>query len=1593
MSNFQCRSAVRARRCVYFVRLLILLVATTSTGMAAAVPQVCQEKFSENSAIPSTQSCLVLAATAPSDLSNYFCGSYAEEFCVPDGEDDGEGGDDGDDGGDGGGGNPSEEDQEIGANAGNPSDCNGDSTSVGNPINIGTGNKYQREQDIADWSPFGEPLVRHYNSQLKHPNGSHWQHSWQRRLAVNGFEYRTANGDLATQDGTLALVRADGRTLTFYRTGEYQLAATSAESPANIPAVGTNQYPLDWTGTEWRYRNDAGHLEYYNEQGQLLRITNRQGFTQTVERDDEGRVQRVIGPFNRALMFAYNSSGQLASVTDPAGQAVAYGYDNAGLLTTVTDRNNATRTYHYGENGAPEGYLTGITDENGNRFATWAYDDQNRAILSEHAGGAERVNIEYHSDNTVHVTDANGGERTYTLATVSARKYASRVDGDACGSCSTAREQEYDNRGLPTRITDRNGTVTTLSYNPAGLEVSRTEAVGTNAERTITTEWNLALRRPLTVTEAGRRISWAYDTLGRVSAITVTDTTTGANRTTTYQYHPTNNGVPGQLASIDGPRTDVQDITRFRYNTQGNRTQLTNALGHITTLTNHDAYGRPTTVTDPNGLATTLSYDPEGRIVEVTAGQRRTTLNYDAVGNLITITRPTGAELHYEYDAAQRLIAIADEAGDRLEYTLDAAGNRTEQRISDASGTIAIEHSQAFDQLGRLIRSVGAQGQTTQYQYDSNDNLTQHIDPAGQGTSRSFDALDRVIRQTDALGGNTALAYDNRDRLTQVIDPNGHTTYYTYNGFGDRTVVDSPDAGTDTYTYNTAGQIIRATDARGQTTAYTRDSLGRITQSTYGDGSSALYTWDQGENATGRLSRINETSGTTEWRYNRYGDITERTQTADSITLTTTHEYDQAGRHTAMVYPSGTRVTYRHTADKITALAVNGEPVLENIDYQPLGPVNSWTWGDGDAHARTYDRDGRLIAHSMPEDLRVLTYSVDSQITGISGPNTLEVYDYDALDRLTHSDSGNEQISFTYDANGNRLSRTKNGDAESYQYAQQSNRLESLTGTNATDYQYEAAGNLIADGQYTFGYGARARLNTVNGKATAEYRYNALGQRIYKRVTDSDGTTTDYLALAAEVVAQAEALQNEASTLRQQRDQATQNAAEAREEATTAQTAAQQAQALATEQAAIAQSNRTTAATWQSRADRATINANTYRSRITDSPRNVWQRLLNRVYRGLAEFSERIASNFQNRASTATNQADIAQAEADEARASASDAIARKTNAEATATTEENRATALQQQADETQQAAADKQAEAENYLSQSTELTNNTKERRFVYGPNNRLIGEYQANGNLKQDIIRLGTLPVATVSASGAIHYIHTDHLGTPRAATTPGGDVVWNWISSPFGDTAPNEDVDGDGNTFTLNLRFPGQYFDEETELHYNYFRDYDPGTGRYVQSDPIGLQGGLNIYAYVGDNPLKNIDPYGLWSVNLEGYLGVGGGARVAYSNGTLEVTGRLGVGLGLGLEVDPNATVSPHSEECGSGYIARTTLRANATAGVGVADLGIAFEGASGNAVVSSTLADAYGTTSPLTANFGEPSKFGLKLGASVGVDFGSYTNF
>jgi RHS repeat-associated protein len=140
-------------------------------------------------------------------------------------------------------------------------------------------------------------------------------------------------------------------------------------------------------------------------------------------------------------------------------------------------------------------------------------------------------------------------------------------------------------------------------------------------------------------------------------------------------------------------------------------------------------------------------------------------------------------------------------------------------------------------------------------------------------------------------------------------------------------------------------------------------------------------------------------------------------------------------------------------------------------------------------------------------------------------------------------------------------------------------------------------------------------------------------------------------------------------------------------------------------------------------------------------------------------------------------------------------------------------------------------------------------------------LLGEYQEDGQPVREYIYLDSVPLALLhyradSATPTITWYHTDQLGTPQALTNADGNIVWQARYSLFGTAELLVNI------VTQPLRFPGQYYDEESGLHYNYFRYYDAALGRYLRSDPIGLRGGVNTYGYVGSHPLSYSDEYGL-----------------------------------------------------------------------------------------------------------------------------------
>jgi RHS repeat-associated protein len=213
-----------------------------------------------------------------------------------------------------------------------------------------------------------------------------------------------------------------------------------------------------------------------------------------------------------------------------------------------------------------------------------------------------------------------------------------------------------------------------------------------------------------------------------------------------------------------------------------------------------------------------------------------------------------------------------------------------------------------------------------------------------------------------------------------------------------------------------------------------------------------------------------------------------------------------------------------------------------------------------------------------------------------------------------------------------------------------------------------------------------------------------------------------------------------------------------------------------------------------------------------------------------------------------------------------------------------------------------------------------------FMQDEAGHLIGEYDGSGNLIEETVWLGDIPVATLQPNGSgglnIFYVHTDHLNTPRKVAQPTtAQLTWRWDTDPFGSTPPNQNPSGLG-TFSYNLRLPGQYYDAETGLNQNWNRDYDPLIGKYVESDQIGLHGGgFSTYLYVGGNPLRRRDPRGLFWDQYGTYTAANAAAEatgVSVGVAAAGVTGAAALGLGIGFGI--NAAVQYFGGDSIGGFV-------------------------------------------------------------------------
>jgi YD repeat-containing protein len=609
---------------------------------------------------------------------------------------------------------------------------------VGNPISPGFGQKFQKEALYEGKGRFPLRLELFYQSSALTPGarlGAQWRHSYDRKIG-------TFSSTPSAPPRIAYVYRPDGQVRTFTLTnGQWSTDADIIDKLIRLTDA-TN------TPTGWQYTTTDDEVEIYDVAGKLTSIRNRAGLTQTLAYSHAttppavaptaGLLLSVTDSFGRALSLTYDASSRVKTFTDPGGGIYLCRYDANNNLISVTYPDTKTRSYHYNEPAYTSAThlphaLTGITDENGKRFATFQFDSQGRATSTEHAGGVEKYRVSYGAAYTQStVTDPMGAISTYSFNTIQGVVKAARVT-QPHGTGVVSQSITYDAQGNVDSRTDFNGYKTCYAYDlTRNLELARVEGLAGGAScatalsaatlpspaRKVTTEWHATYRLPTKQAEPKRLTLLTYDAAGNLLTrrVQATDDATGAQgldargvgtpRTWRYTYN-----AFGQLSSITEPG---ERVTTYVHDASGNLVKVTNAAGHVTTLSNYDAHGQVGTVTEANGVTTTLSYSPRGWLTQSTvtaldgSAAETTRYSYDGTGQLKTVTMPDTSTLTYNHDDAHRLTSITDSLGNRIAYTLDAMGNRTQEQVKDPSGLLWRQTTRVYDSLNRLKELTGA---------------------------------------------------------------------------------------------------------------------------------------------------------------------------------------------------------------------------------------------------------------------------------------------------------------------------------------------------------------------------------------------------------------------------------------------------------------------------------------------------------------------------------------------------------------------------------------------------------------------------------------------------------------------------------------------------------------------------------------------------------------------------------------------------------------------------------------------------------------------------------------------------------------------
>ncbi|GAA0491372.1 DUF6531 domain-containing protein [Streptomyces olivaceiscleroticus] len=1022
--------------------------------------------------------------------------------------------------------------------------------------------------------------------------------------------------------------------------------------------------------------------------------------------------------------------------------------------------------------------------------------------------------------------------------------------------------------------------------------------------------------QPLTGT--GPALTWDDETDG---ALRLTDADTGL----AYVFHSPR--PIDDATGVDLPLQAIIDRAGNRitvaYADDGTPSELAHAGGYRLALDRHRTQPR---------IAAIRLLDPEHPNAP---GTTVVSYGYDEAGHLAEVVNSSGLPLRFTYDDAGRITSWTDRNDSSYAYTYDEHGRvaRTEGSAGHLTGTLE------YDDATHTTTVTDSLGHARVYEHDDAYRLIRETDPLGNTTHRKWDEAHRLISVTDPLGHTTRYHYDDRGRTTAVIHPDGTRATAVYNDAGDALQLTAPDGsvlgqefdgcgnristsdpagGTTRYAYTATGHLKAVTDPLGHTTHIHCDEAGLPTTVTDPLGAATCYDRD----AFGRPVTITDPVGAvTRLEWSPEGNLVRRTGPGGAMETWT---YDGEGNCTSYTDPHGGTATFEYTHFDLLAARTDPDGTRHTFTHDTELRLAAVTNPQGLTWNYTYDEAGRLTAESDFDD-RIVTYHRDGagRVTTRTTPlGEAIAYSHDALGRVITKDAAGRVSNFTYDPAGRLLGAT-NPDCD-------------------LSFQYDALGRVTAE--------------TINGRTTS-HTYDPLGRRTHR--TTPTGNTTRYVHDAAGRRTQ---LSAGGHTLAFTHDAVGRELTRTLDADALTFAYAWEPTGRLTGQTAGTARHVVRRRDYHYRADG-------YLTGINDSYHGEHHISLDAAGRVTAVTAQEWNESYSY--DTAGNQASAAWPDNHphpDARGERSYTGTRIT-----------RAGAIRYEHDAAGRLRLRRQArlsrkpdtwhyiwDAEDHLAQV--ITPDGTRWRYLYDPLGRRIAKERmaADGGTVLErvdftwdgpvLIEQATTDPALLDHSVTLTWEHdglhpisqterkldgatqaeidtrffaiaTDLIGTPTELIAPDGDVAWHTRTTLWGTTT----WDASATAYTP-LRFPGQYYDPESGLHYNHHRYYDPATARYLTPDPLGLEPAPNPATYVR-NPHTWSDVLGLAPCTVYHYTDEKGLQGILDSKEIWHSTGKTHARFGDGqyfTDISPDTVkglkkADLTAEDVASGKISRYQL--------------------------------------------------------------------